>query len=79
MPKRLGPEWWACYGAAFALGFQDMLEAVRENNGDVGRLWDKDHPSSLGSSIAERAADVADRALECFAEAVEGGCIEVVE
>lgn len=76
IPVRFGPEWWACYGAAFALNFDKMLAALRAGGGDTDRLWLDEARDSLGSSVAEKAANVADRALECFQKAVNGESIK---
>lgn len=72
-PKRFGPEWWAAYSAAFVLRFADALRT--DGMDRDGRLWTSDRADALGPCIAEEAAHIADRAIECFVEADAAGAV----
>jgi hypothetical protein len=69
IPKRFGPEWWACYAAAFA------VERAAVERAEPRARYSYDRTRAIRSSIAECCATIADDAIQGFAEAVEGGCV----
>lgn len=70
IPARFGPEWWACYAAAFA------VERAAFERTEVASGHDEyDRVRRIRSSIAERCVTIADDAIAGFREARDGGCI----
>lgn len=70
-PKRFGPEWWACYAAAYAVerrGGEDAREAMGQ-----ATVFDRERCARF--STAERASLIADDAIMAFAEIVDDGCV----
>jgi len=65
IPKRFGPEWWACYAAAFA--------AERRYGESIHHDFDRER--KLRCSTAERCVVIADDAIEGLREARDLECI----
>lgn len=69
-PKRFGPEWWAAYGAAYAVEQRAFVAA------DAGHD-SFDRTRSICPMIAARCVVIADDAIRGFNEAVAGGDVDV--
>ncbi len=73
-PKRFGPEWWACYAAAFAVERrreEDTVLSMRRVERMYSHLGEFDCIRMLRAQTADRAAIIADDAIRGFAEAVQ--------
>ena len=72
-PKRFGPEWWACYAAAFAVERAASEKALRKM-GDACSAFDRVRNGRSG--LAERCATIADDAIQGLVEADKDGCVD---